>query len=278
VLALAGAAASALSPEAITLRGKHEILRESFAASPFHRPLLVQSSEAGDQLTGDVYAIVEHPFQTTVNVLRDKAHWCEVLMLHLNIKRCRTTGGAPNETIAIVIGRKVQQVTQLGQPMEFRFKVGAAAPDFLSVELASDSGPFGTHDHRLTLHAAPLDARSSFVHFSYSYSFGGVARLATQAYLATLARDKVGFTVTSSSGAGQPIYIQGVRGMVERNAMRYYLAIEAYVGALSAPPAEQQEKRLRDWFALTERNATQLHEIEREEYLTMKRRELQAPP
>jgi hypothetical protein len=62
---------------------------------------------------------------------------------------------------------------------------------------------------------------------------------------------------------------------VERNTMRYYLAIEAYLGATSAPPPEQQEKRLRDWFAATERYALQLHEIERDDYLAMKRHELQ---
>ena len=66
-----------------------------------------------------------------------------------------------------------------------------------------------------------------------------------------------------------------LRGVVERNTMRYYLAIEAYLGSLSAPPAEQQERRLRDWFAATERHARQLHEMERDEYLTMKRNEVQ---
>ena len=117
--------------------------------------------------------------------------------------------------------------------------------------------------------------RSSFVHLTYTYGFGALAKLATQAYLATAGRDKVGFTVTRRTADGRPVYIDGVRGMVERNVMRYYLAIEAYLGALSVPPAERTEKRLRDWFAATERNATQLHEVERDEYLAMKREALQ---
>ena len=57
--------------------------------------------------------------------------------------------------------------------------------------------------------------------------------------------------------------------------MRYYLAIEAYLGALSAPTADQTEKRLRDWFDAVERYPKQLHELERNEYLDMKRREVQ---
>ena len=55
--------------------------------------------------------------------------------------------------------------------------------------------------------------------------------------------------------------------------MRYYLAIEAFLGAESAPPQERLEKRLRAWFAAIERYPRQLHEMERGEYLVMKRRE-----
>jgi len=62
---------------------------------------------------------------------------------------------------------------------------------------------------------------------------------------------------------------------VERNTMRYYLAIDSYLGADSAPPAQQLEKRLRAWFDATERYARQLHEISRDEYMAMKRREIQ---
>lgn len=47
--------------------------------------------------------------------------------------------------------------------------------------------------------------------------------------------------------------------MIERNTMRYYLAIEAYLGAYTLPAAEQPERRLRDWFAAVERYPRQLH-------------------
>jgi len=39
---------------------------------------------------------------------------------------------------------------------------------------------------------------------------------------------------------GQPDYIGGVWGLVERNTMRYYLAIDAYLSTLPVRP----EKRL----------------------------------
>ena len=73
------------------------------------------------------------------------------------------------------------------------------------------------------------------MHLSYSYDYGVAARVAMQGYLATIGRDKVGFSVVGTQADGQPVYIGGTRGVVERNTMRYYLAIEAYLGALSLP-------------------------------------------
>jgi hypothetical protein len=94
-----------------------------------------------------------------------------------------------------------------------------------------------------------------------------------QAYLATIGRNKVGFTVVSTQPDGRILHIGGMRGVVERNTMRYYLAIEAFLGALSAPPQARLEKRLHDWFAAIERYPRQLHELEQSEYLDMKRKE-----
>ena len=93
------------------------------------------------------------------------------------------------------------------------------------------------------------------------------------AYFSTIGRVKVGFTVTGKENDGSPIYIGGMRGLVERNTMRYYLAIEAYLGALTLSPRAQFEKRIGDWFVAVERYPRQLHEIEKAEYLDMKRKE-----
>jgi hypothetical protein len=65
--------------------------------------------------------------------------------------------------------------------------------------------------------------------------------------------------------------IGGMRGVVERNTTRYYLATETYLGALSTPPQARMEESLRDWFAAAEDYPLQLHEMERSEYLAMKR-------
>jgi transposase len=81
----------------------------------------------------------------------------------------------------------------------------------------------------------------------------------------------VGFS--AEPGTGEVRLVSGMRGGVERNAMRYYLAIESWLGALAAPPPRRFEQASRAWFAATERYRRQLHEMEEAEYLEMKRRE-----
>jgi len=125
------------------------------------------------------------------------------------------------------------------------------------------------------MEAVALDGRQTFLHFSYSYAYGFAGRLAMKTYLATTGRGKVGFTIVNEQAGGEPEYIHGVRGLVERNTMRYYLAIEAYLGAVAAPPAEQLEDRLETWFAGTERYPRQSAEVDRAAYLEMKRSEYQ---
>ena len=72
---------------------------------------------------------------------------------------------------------------------------------------------------------------------------------------------------------GQPVYVSDLRGGLERNAMRYYASIESYLDALAAPPQQQLERRLRHWYAYTERYPLQLQE--EPGYLELKRKEAQ---
>jgi hypothetical protein len=106
---------------------------------------------------------------------------------------------------------------------------------------------------------------------------GLTGRLALQTYLTTTGRAKVGFTVLGKPGNGPPQYIDGVRGLVERNTMRYYLAIVAYLESTQTAPEMQLEKRLRNWFTAVERYPVQLHEMNWQEYVDMKHAETLPP-
>ena len=264
---------SARAQDAEVLRARHTELREALASNPFGRPLHLESTQNAGDLKGDVYAVVEQPFAIVGPALQGMSHWCDLLILHLNVKSC-SSAAAP-DVLSLYVGRKFDQPLADAYRVDFKYRVAAASADYLHVQLGADSGPMSTRNYRLALEAVPLDAKRSFVHMSYAYAYGMAARIALQAYLATAGRDKVGFSIVGKDADGKPLYVDSVRGVVERNTMRYYLAIEAYLGALAAPAPEQLDKRLRDWFNATERYPLQLREVSRGDYLEMKRREVQ---
>ncbi len=278
-MALAGllgalAVPAAGAQDAAGLRARHTALRDALATSLFQRPLVLESAQADGSLKGDVYAVVAQPYSVVGPALQASSHWCDVLIVHLNVKQCRTSGSGAQAMVNLVVGRKFDQPVDDAYQVAFAYRVAASDPDYLQVRLDAEAGPLGTKNYRIVFEAVPLDATRSFVHMSYSYGYGMAARLAMEGYLATLGRDKVGFSVVGRKPDGSADYVGSVRGLVERNTMRYYLAIEAYLGALALPAAQQADKRMSDWYTATERHARQLHEMERDEYLAMKRKEV----
>jgi hypothetical protein len=267
-------AALAVNAEPGTLRSKYTELREQLRSNPYHRPIYIDSAEAGDALKGDVYALLDHPFNELATTLKDPDDWCAIMILPFNTKYCRASRGANGNTmLAMRIGRKVDQPVSEAYRIDFTMQQVASRSDYFETRLVAPEGPVGTSNYRITLEAVPLDNQRSFMHLSYSYQYGGMGRFAMQAYLSTVGANKVGFSVVGKDGNGQPIYIDGVRGAIERNVMRYYLAIEAHLASLSAPPEQQLDKRLQAWFDSSERYARQLHEMDRAQYVAMKRGE-----
>lgn len=286
-LAVALGSAAAGTPDA--LRAGFAAAREAAAASAAGsapaadvgaglsgRPVYLQSTETPTRLNGEVHALVDHPFGKLRQDLGETAAWCDILILHLNVKYCRASGAPGQELLDVGIGRKTEQALTDVSWVRFDYRRTVANADELGFVLQSAQGPMGTRDFRITLEAVPFNERQTLLHMSYAYSFGTMARLAMQAYLATVGADKVGFSLISPPGGGPAKPVGGVRGLLERNTMRYYLAIESYLGARvqSASSMPPLRKSLQDWFDATERYARQLHELDREAYLDMKLREV----
>jgi len=265
----------AQAQDAATLQARQASLREALTSSPFQRPLVLESQQDANDLRGDVYAVVEQPFSVVSSALQGSAHWCELLMLHLNVKGCTASGTPPNEQVDLAVGRKFDQPLADTYALSFHFTMPALAADYLRMEMTAANGPMGTRDYRLMLEAVALDATHSFLHMTYAYSFGLAARLAMQGYLATIGSGKVGFSIVGHGSEGRPVYIDGVRGVIERNTMRYFLAIDVYLGSTTVPAAQRLDRQLTDWFAAVERYPVQLHELERAQYLDMKHREFE---
>jgi hypothetical protein len=265
----------ACAQDAASLRARHAALHEQLAHNPFQRPLVIESNQTEGDLKGDIFSVVDLPYTTVNPALQGTEHWCDILMVHLLVKDCRANPSGPAPTLSLAVARTWNQPLDAAHRIDFRYKLAAATADYLQVQLNADAGPMGTKNYRLMLEAVPLDTKRTFIHMSYAYGYGFAARMAMEGYLATLGRNKVGFSITGRGSDGKPVYMGNVRGVVERNTMRYYLAVEAYLGALALPASERTERRMHDWYESIERYPRQLHEIERNEYLDMKRKEVQ---
>ena len=271
-----GLGANPADSSASALLSKYNSLLGALTNNIYGRPLLLESTEAGDQISGNAYAVLDAPFATVSTAFRSANTWCDVMILHINTKYCRAVLGSKPATLKVHIGKKTPQSLQDSSQLEFVMRQVNASDNLLVIQLNADSGPLGTSNYRIELQAAPIDGNKTFMHLRYAYEYGMAGRLAMQGYLATGGRGKVGFsTKTPTTANAKPIYIGGARGAVERNTMRYYLAIDAYLQALSLPPANQVNARLDKWFDATEQYSQQLRETDKASYVAMKKNEIQ---
>lgn len=275
LLAVASAGAGA-QDKAADLRQRYEQQRRSLDTSAFGRPLIINSNDSSGQPRGEVLAVLDHDYDTLVKTLRQPQAWCELMLLQTNVKRCDANGTEGGGKLDAFITRKHEQTVEDAYEVAFQHRVREADAQHFEVDISAAAGPLGTRDYRLTLEAVPLSKNKSVARLTYSYTAGTLARLASETYLSTAGRSKVGFTVVGRDGAGKPVHVGGIRGLAERSAMRYQLALEAVLDAVKAPPAQRAEARLQDWFDGIERYAVQLKEMSREDYLAMKRREFRA--
>ena len=253
---LAGASVAAHA-DAGELRGRHGQLKEQLRNNSYGRPLVIDSAEGSSSLQGDVYAVLDHPFDKVRDALKDPDAWCDIMLLPFNTKACQASGSR----LSMRIARKPDQPADQAFRIDFAFQNAVAGADYFESRLTAGQGPFGTRDYNILAEAVPIEGGKTFMHMRYAYGFSGTGRFAMQAYLATAGANKVGFTTG------------GVRGAVERNAMRYYLAIDAYLDTMDVPAAQRVDKRVNQWFSATERYPRQLREMDRGTYVAMKRQE-----
>ena len=258
---------------AATLRAKHAALSEQLRQNQFQRPLVLESAVSANQLTGDIYAVMAYPFAEVNAGLNNPDHWCEVLILHINTKYCHARTGVTGTVLNVHIGKKTPEPLADAARLEFTYSTLVVNPAYFQIQLSAKEGPLGTRDYRIQMEGVALPNAMTFLHLTYSYGFNFMGRLSMQTYLATVGRGKVGFTVSGRQADGQPDYIGGVRGLVERNTMRYYLAIDAFMASVRVAPEAQLEHRLRHWFTANEGYPRQLHEVDQQAYLEMKRAE-----
>ena len=261
-------------PSALLIQ-EYESVRGELSSSFSGAPLRVDSTEAAGELRGAIHAVVDFPFEAAAAALARPQVWCEVVTLHLNTKSCALTIDRDGTVLVLGIARVHGDSVRQGYSLPLTWHPPLRTAEYLGLKLSAALGPFGTTDYAIALQLAPLPGSRTFLKFDYSCRFGPAVRFAMQTYLATAARNKVGFSELAA-GDGTKRLVAGLRGVVERTAMRYYLAIDAWLRASRLPRSRQLDARLEHWFDSTEQYSRQLREIDRESYLAMKRRELAA--
>lgn len=252
------------------LRLRFESQRAAMADSDFGRPLRLESSDRDRRARGEVLALLEQALTDLDRALQDPWRWCEIMLLTPSISRCEVQDDNPPR-LEVRLARRFDQMPQEGIAAQFAFHRQASDAHYSAVRLEADEGPIGTSDYRIEVEALALDPERSVVRMAYSYRYGLMASLASKAYLAGKGGGKVGFT--RIGGAQDDARIGGMRGSVERNAMRYYLAIEAHVAqAVVGPeaPSSRLAGSLERWLEAIARHPHQLAETDPKAYRRVK--------
>ena len=271
ILFSAGSAAAGVKP------GQGEILLDTYQrnianleTSSFGLPLFLNSFEKNDRVHVDVYGIFDSPFSSVVNVLQVPANWCDIVSLHPNVKACTFREEPGDSLLTFYFGRKFYQAPEDAHQVIYHFQNVVQEQKYMDIMLNAEDGPFGTENHRMRFEALPLSGDRTFVHVSYEYNESLALRLAGKAYFSTLGQDKVGFTVTGTDKNGKDILIDGPRGATERNAVRYYFAIQTFMATLLSPEKSLFSRRINNWYDLTARYKEQLFELDKQDYLAFK--------
>ena len=270
VSCVSGALANTPADPSATLRARYAALSQQLEHSAIQRGLYLESTDSSRAPRGDAYAVIDYPFATVAAAFSSPANWCESLILHLNVQYCRASTRDGRPQLSAAVGKKTNQLLDDTYRINFAYTVAVSSANYTRVELSSRKGPLGTGNYLIALELTALDEQRAFMHLQYSYTQGFMARCASSVYFSTSGRDKVGFTLIHDED-DPPRLVRGIRGALERNTMRYFLAFDAYLHALDSPAPQRFEQRIERWFADTERFARQLHEVKHDEYIAMKR-------
>ncbi len=229
-----------------------------------NQPLSIKSTVTENRLSADIYALKHYDFQQLTTDLSKPAQWCRFVTLHLNIKACTYTL-SPNTSLSFYAGRKFYEPAEDAFELHYQFKVDYLDKEYFRLNLTAKDGPFGTEDYLIRLEILKVD-KQLLLHMSLSYQTSFSSRMGTSVYLSTIGSDKVGFS-QKLNDQGELNYIGGIEAIIERNVMRYFLALSTYMRH------SDQVEMIKSWYLATENYARQLHEVKEEDYFKAKQLE-----
>ena len=135
--------------DAAALKARHADLRRQLASNQFGSPSTWNPATSPGELQRRRLRDRRLPFAVAGPALQDMDYWCDILILHQNVKSCRASRPPAGDTLSLNIGRKHDQPLADAYPLEFLFRVAAAGPEYLQVTLNADEGPMGTSRYRI---------------------------------------------------------------------------------------------------------------------------------
>jgi hypothetical protein len=256
------------------LYDRYEEIKPRLEKTPYGIPLLIKTDFPPNKIHCDVYGVMDHPFALMRKMLLDPVNWCDILLLHTHIKSC-TWGKNENhqDFLTLYFGGKAYQLPEDAYQLALEFHGTGSTEDYFDVRLSADKGPFFTRHYRVELDAVPLPSGKTFIRLSYEYDYGPALESALKIYYATLGRNKVGFTVVDRDKTGNPVYVKGNQGMIERNSVRCYFSVQSFLEAQKYPEKMRFNERIRRWYALVSQCPKQLYEFSENEYFENKVKE-----
>jgi len=234
--------------------------------------LALISSYKNDRLSANIVGKIEHPFYRMQGFLKNIPNLCDFMLLNLNIKTCIATHKNDIAELVLFAGRKFYQHPRDGERIVYKVKINSMLESYVDISLTAAEGPYGTSEYVIRVQAEP-DKNMTILHIHTGYTTSIMSRLGTGIYLSTMGSDKIGFSITGYNKKHEPIYIQGEDGVIERNAMRYYLGFLAMLEPEADAGEKQFLRRAEKWFELTQQYKKQLYEMEKQEYLGAKKQE-----
>ncbi len=250
------------------LKSEYEAKAPLLATSQFGLPILMETSNQGSLLKTVIFGRLEHSYESVLDQLSNPTAWCGMMFLHLNTKACVPQTRQGSSTVTIYMGNKEYQPISEAQPLSLTFVAKIATPEGQAVKLQSEQGPYSTSDYLIIVEVAPLENCCTIIKFQLSFRTNPLIKSLANLYLNVFARKKFGFTMIGTAESGKPVYVSGMQGVLERNALRNYLAVTTFLDTLG----ENRERRFETWFDATAK-FDQLKELSKSDYLKYKRME-----
>ena len=146
----------------IALMGQYKALSNELQNNQFKRPLVLKSNESPDSLKGEIYAVLDYPFAEVNNAINNPNHWCDALLLHINVKYCRAVTSNTGTVLNMNLGKKYDQLLAETYKAKFNYESITTAANYFSVEMKAADGPLGTKDYRIWVEATPVNNNQTF--------------------------------------------------------------------------------------------------------------------